>query len=309
LSAVGLLLDLLDQPDSILAGPVMADYFAVDGASLLRAGLLVADGHEPADSTGEHDDVPVALTWSDDMQTHGYFDRRSGWVSVEAARLARYRIDRNSVVERLTGNASSGVRVAIESGIDAIWVLGKVRVRGHRRLVPALLLRCVSDARTWKMIRKWLVENPAVDLRLLMCASHGEGLPDDPPHGNVLMSLANVIDGYFRLDPRIVAARLDLAAGAEQSTGPLAVFGDGRVVRLYGMVFRFPAGDTQRRIVCALHRHYLNGEREVATAAIVSEARLRENARIRDHFKHHRPPVLDRLLWERDGLCGFCLKR
>jgi hypothetical protein len=309
-AATRLLIDLLDQPHPVLSGPALADFHKTSGIELIAMGLLVLDGHEAVDRTREHDDAPVALTASDDSPALGYFNPLSGWVATDPARLNRYRVNREAVARLLMRQDRRSNRIAWSFATDEVWDLGQLRVRGRNRRVPVILLRRVSDPTVWKRVRKWLIQNPSGGQRVLVSALPADRLPDDAPHGNVIMSLTDVIDrdGAFALDPQIIAARLDLTVGALQSSEPLVVLGDGREVRLYGAVFRFPKGDTQRRIICALYQHYLSGEHMVATAVIVSELGLPHGSRIRDYFKHCKPPALDRLLWVRDGLCGFCLK-
>ena len=309
-AAIRLLLELLDQQQPVLSGPALADFHKTSGAELISGGLLVADGHEPVDGTREHDDAPIALTSSDHSPGLGYFNPLSGWVSIDPTRLNRYRVDREAVAGLLVGRAPrSGGRRA-SSVTDDVWDLGQLRVPGRSRRVGVLLLRRISDPTVWKRVREWLIQNPSVERRVLVCAAPADRLPDDAPYGNVLVSLADVLDmdGGLVLDPKVVAARLDFSAGTVQPSEPLVVLGDGHEVRLYGAVFRFSKGATQRRIICALHQHYLNGERQVAAATLVSELGLPDKARIRDYFKNSNPPVLDRLLWVRAGLCGFCLK-
>jgi hypothetical protein len=61
----------------------------------------------------------------------------------------------------------------------------------------------------------------------------------------------------------------------------------------------------QRQIICHIHERYRQGQRWTSTEEIVAALDLRPNARIRDFFK--KSPAWNRLLTERNGMCGFCL--
>jgi hypothetical protein len=308
-AAIRLLLELLDQRHPVLSGFALAEFHKTSGAELISAGLLVADGHEPVDSTQEDDDAPVALTSSDDSRWLGYFNPLSGWVSIDPTRLNRYRVDPEAVAGRLLGQTRRSSQARESSEIDEIWTLGELRVPGRRRRVSVLLLRRISDPIVWQRVRKWLLQNPTHDQRVLVCAAPADRLPDDARFTNAITSLADVIasDGAFKLEPNAIAARLDFAVAAVQPAEPLVILGDAREVRLYGRVFRFPKGETQRRIILVLYQHYLNGDHRIATATIVADLDLPAPTRLRDYFKRSKPAVMGHLLWEKGGLCGFCL--
>jgi hypothetical protein len=304
--ALELLLDLLDQPEPVIAGPVLIDVYPAAERQLVGKGLLVPDGHEAADSSRDHDDAPVALTWSDEEQSFGFFNSQSGWVSVDTERITRYRVDRRAVAEALLGRAG---RPAANHGTpDEIWDLREMRVANRTHMIQVVLLRRAHDPQVWQATREWLAQSPPARLRAVLCATTPDRLPVDPPRGNVLISLRDVLVGHgaLQIDRRALSARLE-ASPQQRTDAPVLVSGDGRQVTLRGKSFRFAKGDQQRRIIWALYEYCLRGEYQVATAAIIEELDLPGGARIRDYFKRHKPPVMGHLLWEEDGMCGFCL--
>ena len=308
-AAVDLLLKLLDLPEPVLSGPALADFHEAGGKELIAAGLLVPDGHETVDGNREHDDTPVEVGPSDNSADLGYFNPRIGWVTVNPERLNRYRVSTLEVVARLA-QRSPPRSPSVTGEREYIWDVGTRRLANRRRRVTILLLRCVADPAIWNRVKRELANQPTIGRCVLLCSPAPDRLPDDRQYGHALISLCDVLiaEGSFGLDLGVIAARLEQVTNPATAAEPLVVMGDGHEARLYGNIYRFPKGDAQRRIIVALHKRYLVGERKVPTAVIVSELDLPDRARIRDYFKHRRPPVMGQLLWEEGGLCGFCLK-
>jgi hypothetical protein len=282
----------------------MAD-FHLEGAKVLIArGLLVPDGHEAADYSREGDNDPVALDWSEEFQALGHFDPLTGWTTAENDRLTRYRVSPDALASTIL----LGLEVEPSSSLvvsDEIWDFGRLTIPHGVGPVSLLFIRLVHDPLAWGRIKQWLRSDRSGLRRTLLCPASSNRLPNDAPSGTVLISLRDVLrcSGFLPLDPNAIASRL---AAGPASEDPLVVIGDGREVRLHGRTFRFPKGVHQRQIICVLHERYLAGEREVPTAWLVEELELKCD-RIRDYFRKCNPPVLDELLWEKGGLCGFCV--
>jgi hypothetical protein len=112
-----------------------------------------------------------------------------------------------------------------------------------------------------------------------------------------------VSDSGISVDPAVLSLRLDRAP-VDDGSEPLVVLAEGKEVRFLGEVFRFPKGLRQRQIICLLYQHYLVGELWVSSEEIAEQIGLGSNTRVRDVFK--KSDAWNRLLTERNGLCGFC---
>ena len=125
----------------------------------------------------------------------------------------------------------------------------------------------------------------------------------------MFVSLGDVVrnDGSLAIDPEALLAQLDRRP-TPTSNDPLVIIADGKEVWLYDQVFRFPKGVHQRRIILKLRERYLAGERRVSSTWLIEELGLRPGARTRDFFKKTNPPAWGRLLGEKDGMVGFCLR-
>ena len=294
----------------MISGTALADGVPSEGMPLVAAGLLVADGYEATVSSRDHDDRPMNLTWSTEMGRFGYFDGSRGWVTVDASRLIRHRIDLQATIAALLARLGNSAKPVKPWPIDTVWDLGELRLPHRTRRVPAVILRRVTDPASWQDIRAALLARPATSERLLLAPARIARIPSDVPVGNVLISLHDVVadDGSLAIDPQALLARLDRPS-VPSPEELLVVRGDGREVILNGEVFRFARGEQQRRIIRALHRHYLAGVTRVTSAAIIAELDLPVAARLRDYFKKTTPPAWGRLLSEKNGMVGFCLDR
>ena len=297
----------MSQPEPALSGSALMDFASDSAKPLIAAGLLVEEGHEPADASQDGQDLPVSLVWRDEDQGYGHFDPSVGWLTPDPARLARLRVDMGAVAKALLPRrALSGSRL-VELIPDTLWDLGNIRLPLRTKAVSVLFARRVADAATWRAIKKALATRPR-STRILLSAATVEDGPGDLPAGVMLVSLVDVLvdDCDLAVDREVLSARLDGYVVAS-SDEPVVVVGDGRQVMLHGEVFRF-TGQQQLRIIRTLHERYLAGERMTAWEEIAETLGLRLGARFRDYFKKCKPPVLGRLLKEEGGLVGFCLR-
>ena len=203
---------------------------------------------------------------------------------------------------QLSTRAAASVLVA-----DHLWEVGKARFEHRVHLTPIMFGRRLHDVGTWRSIRRILGDTSS--------PTATRDSDEHPPQtaartsvGNVLVSIHDALgegDG-LALDPAVISARLGrLPVG---DTGdPIELIGDGKEVRFFGETFRFPKGVHQRQIIRLIHERYRQGQRWTSSEEIVTTLDLRPNARIRDFFK--RSLAWNRLLTERNGMCGFCLER
>lgn len=304
--AIDVLLSALEGPRAVLSAAALQSFPAQVGAQLIGAGLIKPEGHEAAaTSLVDHDDVPVTLEWSAEHKGFGYFSPSVGWVVVPHADIGRFSIDVSGVIAALIANirfspkAKSSVVVA-----DHLWEIGQARFGSRTRQTPVLFGRRLYDAEAWKAVRRVLEAQPVQWRRVILTSTMADRLREMPA-GNVVISLQDVVGDTLTLNPAVIAGRLDGLSAVDEA-GPVVLIGDGKEVRLYGETFRFRKGVHQRQIIRHLHQRLRQGHRWTSTEEIIAALDLRERARIRDFFK--KSPAWDRLLTERNGMCGFCLE-
>ncbi len=307
--AVEVLLSALEAPRSALSAAALQSFPAQVGAQLIAAALIKPDGHEAvATSLADHDDIPVTLTWSAEHRGFGYFSPSRGWVTVPNASIARYRVNVPDVLSAMTSNvavSSSGALHAIVP--DLIWDLGDARLAHRTHRVPIWFARRLFEPDVWRQLEDAAKARPAPRLRIILTSTSSRRLPKVVLSRHLIVPVQDVIknDSSLALDPEILSARLD-GAPAAAPEAPIVIIGEGREVRLFGRVFRFPKAVHQRRIIRFLYERYLQGELMVSSDEIVTELDLRDGARIRDFFK--KSTAWNSLLTERGGMCGFCLE-
>jgi hypothetical protein len=306
--AIELLLSALETPLSAFSAAALQTFPEQVATQLLAAGFIRRDGCEAvATSHANHDDSPVTLTPSPEQRSLGYFSAAVGWVNVADADVARYRVDAAAVITTVTAKIQVSPRAAPAPLLaNHLWEVGKARFGARAHQTTIMFGRRLHDAANWQAVRRVLEARPSQRRRVILTSTRPERLPE-PPVGNILISIHDVLgvgDGLV-LDPEVIAACLGrLPVGG--SDDPIVLIGDGKEVRFFGETFRFPKGVRQRQIICFIHERYRQGQLWSTTEEIVTTLDLRANARIRDFFKKSK--AWDRLLTERNGLCGFCLE-
>jgi hypothetical protein len=304
--SIEVLLSALEAPRPALSAAALQSFPAQVGAQLIAAALIKPDGHEAvATSLADHDDSPVTLTWSAEHRGFGYFSQAAGWVGVPHADIDRYGVDLAGVMAALTAKMQLSPKAAPSVLVaDHLWEIGKSRFGQRAHQTPIMFGRRLHDVGTWQSVRRTLEARPSQQRRVILTSTRPDRLPE-PPAGNVLISVHDALGDGLALDPAVIAARLDRLPAADTSD-PIVLIGDGKEVRLFGEVFRFPKGVRQREIIRLMYGRYQQGQLWTSTEEIVATLDLRSKARIRDFFK--RSPAWNRLLTERNGMCGFCLE-
>lgn len=141
-AALEVLFSVVETPEAVISGAVLADYFGEAATPLLLAGLLKPHDQEAATaSLADHDDVPVTVSQSPDKGGLGYFSPGAGWVSVAADRLARFRVEFPVLLARLMVQADVSSRAGPVALVpNLLWEIGDVRLgrrpgRAHARAV------------------------------------------------------------------------------------------------------------------------------------------------------------------------------
>ena len=302
--AIVVLLSALEAPRPAVSAAALQSFPAQVGAQLIAAALIQPDGHETvATSMADHDDSPVTLSWSADHRGFGYFSPAAGWVRVPHADINRYRVNLVGVMAALTSKMRISPKAAPSVLVaDHLWELGKSRIGQRINQTPILFGRRLHDVRIWHSVLRSLEARPSQQRRVILTSTFTGRLPE-PPAGNVLISIHDFLGDGLALEPAVIAARLDRLPMIEM--GPIVVIGGGKQVRFFGETYWFPKGVRQRQIICYIQKRYQQGHRWTSTEEIVTTLELRPKARIRDFFK--KSLAWNRLLTERNGMCGFCL--
>jgi hypothetical protein len=304
--SVDLLLQLLEAPQPILSGEALAGPYRTAAAPLMAGGLLIPAGYEAVATSGsDHDDAPVTLSRSDDGSGFGYFSGHAGWIDVPGQTITRHRLDIMRTLAMLTegldvNSRASGACIVEET----LWDLGAVRLGQRPRRSSLWFARRLAVPGNHAQAREAARSRPSDGARIVLTSTRPDRCPAEGIGGAVLAWIPDVIEAgkELRIGAGVLAARLDMMPHPADASAALRVIGDGRIVYLHGREFRFEKGDTQRRIIMALHRRYLEGRMEVPSAEIVIELGLPTSARIRDYFKN---AAHKGLIFAHGGLCGF----
>lgn len=211
-AALEVLLSVVETPEAVISGAVLADYFREAAKPLVEAGLLKPHDQEAATaSIADHDDVPVTLTWSPDKGGLGYFSPGAGWVSVANDRLVRFRVDFPVLLARLMVQADVSSRsgpVALVPNL--LWEIGDVRLGRRTERVAIWFGRRLHDPAAWQQIANAATLRPAARMRVLLTSTSSDRLLSPLP-GHLLVSVRDVLDhsADLAVHPAILASRLD----------------------------------------------------------------------------------------------------
>lgn len=304
--AVDLLLQIMETPGASVTAAAIETLGPDLAAPLIGAGLLKSAGHEAAAvSMSDHDDAPVALTWSAEHNGYGYFSPTAGWVTVANDSLCRYRADMTAVIRAMLGEMQPARAPAPMPIVpELVWEVGDVHFGRLNHRTPVWFVRRLSDSSVAQQLIAAIRARPTARSRVILTSTPARRMPREAPVRHILVPIQDIIRlaGGLAVDPDIVSARI-CQTPAVDTDAPISILGDGREVRFYSEVFRFPKGVEQRQIIIFLHERYQQGELWVSNEAILAELNL-GGTRVRDKFK--KSPAWGRLLTERSGLIGFC---
>src|SRR5882724_4994148 len=96
------LLSALEAPKLELSAAALQSFATDIRVRLLSSGFIKPEGYEAvAVSIDGHDDNPVALTWSGEHRSFGYFSSIAGWVTIRHEDIRRYSIEIYAVFSAL----------------------------------------------------------------------------------------------------------------------------------------------------------------------------------------------------------------
>lgn len=304
--AVDLLLQILETPSAAVTAAAIETLGPGLAAPLIGAGLLKSAGHEAAAvSMSDHDDAPVALTWSADHRGYGYFSPTAGWVTVANDSLCRYRADMTAVIRAMMGEMQPARAPAPLLIVpELVWEVGDVRFGRQSHRTPVWFVRRLSDSSVAQQLIAAIRARPTPRSRVILTSTPSQRLPREAPVRHIVVPIQDVMRfaGGLAVDPGVVSARI-WQTPAVDTDAPISIIGDGHEVRFYGEVFSFPKGLKQRQIIMSLYERYQRGELWVSNDELAVKVDL-AGKRIRDTFKKN--SAWGRLLAERGGMIGFC---
>ncbi len=211
--AVELLLSILENPGGKISGSLLSDHYPKQAAALNAANLLKLCGHLPvAVSLEDHDDEPVALTWSADHDGYGYFSPSAGWVTVPHERLAVFGVNYPVLLAQMMVQfdlASRGAATALIP--DILWEVGDARIGRRKTRTSIWFARRLYDPAIHRQIVDAAARRPNTQIRLLLTTTTAARLPDQPIPGHLIVPVGDVFDfgAGLAIRPDILTARLD----------------------------------------------------------------------------------------------------
>jgi hypothetical protein len=228
-------------------------------------------------------------------------------VNVPDRVLTRHRLNIPETLHALGAKLDLSRRVPAERvADDVLWDLGAVRLGRRPRRTSLWFGRRLSIPQTYRKVLEVVRARPSDGTRIILTSTPPDRLPSQGIWGAVLVWVPDVLEAgeELRIDPAVLAARLEMIPAQASESSVIRVIGDGRIVHFQGRVFKFDKGEQQRRIIMALYEKFLQGQEMVPSGEIVVELGLPATARIRDYFKS---PAHAGLIFDRGGLCGFDL--
>jgi hypothetical protein len=300
--AIELLLSILEAPQLEISAAALHTFPIDVRAQLLGAGFVKPSSFEPV-ATGDplDGDTPLALSWSAQEQAFGHFDPRSGWVEVSHNDIRTYRIELDVMFPALLGTAPAQYASTVLLA-DMLWDIGSIRLSSSSK-VAVLFGRRLFDPSSLFQVQRAILSRSPESQRIILTSTSADRMIGFQV-GCAVISVHDVLGEGFVLNASSI--RACLLEGRSSDHRELALSPDGSIATLYGQSFVFKKGVYQRAIVKYLYESYCSGQRLVPTAKILEDLELRGSARIRDYFKKNK--AWKKLLNERDGLCGFCLR-
>jgi hypothetical protein len=297
--ALRLVLSLAASQDAVISRRTLDDHFLVEAGLLVSLGLLVPEGH--ATTISADDDVPVAVEWSAERSSFGYFSETDGWVDVAAGDLMTFALHVPSLVTRLVSGLDIQPRDLFRPIVpELLWEMGTCRLPGRSKRVTVWIARRLHDPRVWQTFVQAARDRPTDDIRMVLHVSEDE-LPNAPYIAqHVIIAAGSVIAATrpFEIAPQIVTARLQNPAFTE---GPVQMSADGGHLIVNGKSYTF-RGVKHRAIVSLLHEAWLTGRSRRLTEEVLLEAECSASTRrLSRVFKGHTD--WHEIIKEEGGVC------
>jgi hypothetical protein len=305
-AALELLLSVIETPEAVITGSVLADYYSAASSTLLDSGLLKADDHElVAVSGADYDDVPVTVSWSPDGSQMGYFSPTAGWVPVPDERTRRFRIDFPAVIARLLLHAEWSSRHGPAMLVsDFLWEIGDVRLGRRGQWVSIWFGRRLHDPSVWRQVGMAAKSRPASHLRILLTSTPAHRLPEDSLSGHLVVGVRDVIDfnAGLCIQPDILAARLG-GSRLPAVDAAIDLSPDGTTLTINGTIIIDFKSDIHIAIIRKLVAGHKDGKR-FAVRDLLAAGRS-GSAGLRRAFGAKKWAALSPYLKSHNGLWGF----
>ncbi|MFO0991608.1 MAG: hypothetical protein U1E67_06725 [Hyphomicrobiales bacterium] len=301
-----LLLSVIETPEAVITGSVLADYYSAASSALMDAGLLKAGDHELVAVSGTaHDDAPVTVSRSPDGSQLGYFSPTAGWVAVPEEQMRRFRVDYPAVISRLMLQAELSSRhgpVALVP--DLLWEIGDVRLGRRAQLVSIWFGRRLHDPSVWRQVGNAAKSRPASRLRILLTSTPAHRVPEDSLPGNLVVGVRDVIDfnAGLCIHPDILAARLD-GSRLPNVDAAVDLSPDARTLTINGTIVIYFKSDIHIAIIRKLVAGHKDGKR--FTVRDLLAAGRSGSTGLRRAFGAKKWAELSPYLKSRNGLWGF----
>ncbi len=233
--AVELLLELLELPEPLLSAAAF-ELRAEAAGNLLAAGLLVPHDHEEVStSAADHDDAPVALTWSEELGALSYFSPAIGPVAVSSQQLLRRGVTMHQTFAALTSGIDLSRSVPSELVQGTLWELGDARLGRRAARVPIWFARRLWDRAVQQQVLEAARLRPHLRQRVVLTSSRSARVRDVVVPGAAVVSIRDVLERpeSLAISEEILNATL---SGVQPPTevGPIALSADGRQLWIAG---------------------------------------------------------------------------
>jgi hypothetical protein len=304
--AMSLLLELLEMAEPCLSGFA----YRMAGAAaeaLVAAKLLRPSGHEHVvlEDSGS-DGLPAALLEGDEHEGWRVFDENAGLRSVPDEAIMRHRLELDAVLDAFVAGLPRPLGPPREDVVaGGLFRLGLFRLPGRSTLCELWLARRLHLQEVRQPVSEALSARPTMGDRLLLTSTPRDRFIQGWNVGSPLVSLHDVLSptDSLALDPAILTALLDGGGPRADPNLPI-IRADGREVQYRGQTYKFPRGETQRRIILHLYKKAQGGVMEITEASVIAALDLGAHVRLKDIFKDNK--AWGQLLDSRDGIVGFC---
>lgn len=305
---VELLLSILENPGGKISGSLLSDYHPKQEVALLAANLLKPCGHLPvAVSLADHEDEPVALTWSPEHGGYGYFSPSAGWITVPNERLAIFGVNYPAFLAQMMVQfdlASRGGATALIP--DILWEVGDARIGRRKTRTSIWFARRLHDPAICRQIVDAAARRPITQIRILLTSTIAARLPYQPIPGHLIIPVSDVFDfgAGLTIRPDILAARLDGTSHIDVKER-LYLSPDGRKLIINGNVTINFKSDIHITIIRTLVDGSKNGKRYGATELLDVAGSSAKT--LRQAFGAKKWKELEPYLTSVDDLWGFDL--
>ncbi len=271
-----------------------------------RADLLEAVGLAlEVSDMDDHEDIPVAVEWSEDLGAYAYFSGRSGWVTVPEEEMRIYAIRMERFFEQVFGNLAVGQRRPPRPLIDdVLWEMGDIRPGQRQRPLPVWFAKRLNVPAVWAQVKEMAQRRPVKGLRLLLTTTRPERTAPLQLPGHLIVSLHDVLDfdKGMAIHPDILAARVDQVP-LPDIDAPIWLSPDGRRLIINGNVTVDFRSDIHIAIIRRLVEGYHSGSRFRAQV-LLDEAQAGAMT-LRKAFGDKLWALLEPYLKSQNGLWGF----